>query len=692
MIQSENTEKENNKNRKQLSKNSLIFIIWTAASFLVFGFFLAHYLGAIASYGLLGILSLILYFPLKLYLKRNEFGVKREDIIPVATGALGISFPVWCLVNPQQFVFFDLYGLFFVVTLSVSLFPLLNIVYVLLNKVSAKKEKDDKKSVLKIRLFYLIPLFFSFAFFFFIQPLDVFLNNYLEIPFSLKDVILSEIYFLPFLAFIVFLSLCIPSGFTAVLGTFFAALNICSYIQLMLFNKYTGEIIGGSYLWNIHPIYTFAGLAVWIIVFAVSLILFFNKKTNKIIVFINMAVAAMLSTGLIYSFVSYINSDEKKTMTLKDGYYLDSSEEFCVGKENVIFLIADAVDNSYVKTILADDPAFFDEFNDFTLYTNTCSVYDYSAASIAQFLYGYTCMEGTEKTKPFMERFKNNGYRFLMYEYDTIGVPGSPEMYIDNFKYSDEAVYVRSDLVRNNFAKISWYQLLPCILKQFSKVENINFDLCLSFNYEVNYLIYGNEEFDDAVNLSMNQYSDKCFMYYHIKGAHTPCDDYVGDSKYCLNIFKKYINQMKELGVYDDSVIIIAADHGVHDGNGGVEYPTPATPMFMIKGKDEVHDDMVLTDKPMYYRDIQATLIKYAGLTEEGDYELFGKTIDDYAEGEKRVRVWFDRDGNEYRKYIYCGDTSELERVVYEGDYEEVDGYSFDFKELDELELNWKYY
>lgn len=140
---------------------------------------------------------------------------------------------------------------------------------------------------------------------------------------------------------------------------------------------------------------------------------------------------------------------------------------------------------------------------------------------------------------------------------------------------------------------------------------------------------------------------------------------------------------MKELGVYDNSVIIVAADHGVHDANGDIEFPTPATPMFLIKGKNEVHDNMVISSKPMYYQDIQSTLIKYSELSEEGDTELFGKTIDDCAEGDKRVRVWFDSNGSEIRKYTYCGDTSELERIVYADVYENVDSFYFDFKELD---------
>ncbi len=167
-----------------------------------------------------------------------------------------------------------------------------------------------------------------------------------------------------------------------------------------------------------------------------------------------------------------------------------------------------------------------------------------------------------------------------------------------------------------------------------------------------------------------------------------PCDDYIGTTKYCLSIFKEYIRQMKELGAYDNSVIIIASDHGAHDGfYEGFPYPSASTPMMIIKSRNEKHDTMFISDKPFYYMDIQATVLDYAGLYNSNDEKIFGKPIDQIS-NEPRTRVWIDVDDKNttYYKYTYKGNTSELERVVKENIYEEVYSFAFDYNEIKQEE------
>lgn len=663
--------------------NDIVFFIWESVSSIFLGIVMSHYLGPIMSFGILGMAVLLLYFPVKIVKKKTDSFLARKNIIVSSVGSIGLAFIIWYYLYAHINVPNSIWSIFFVIFLSICLFPLLALFYSFF-----KRECRDKYGDNKERFFLYVPAIVFFCVCVFIQPVDIFLHNSDEIPISLWDTIVSMLYYIPFLLLSFYFLFCLPFSVLRVIGTIIGALNISAYLQLMFFNKYVGQLIGGEYSWIEHPFYTYITLGVWIAIFVVSLICTKYKKTIQGIVFLNLTVFTLLSVALISTFIS---SSQKDPFQRNEKYYriLDGSEQFTVGKEeNIIFLVADSVDNAFIKEVYNNNPGFFDEFSDFTMYLDTCSVYDYTVYSVPQMLYGYTHKDGTEKTKPFMERFTEHGFRFLFYSYSTLDVPGGPEKYIGNFTYSEDIsghMILHKSYVRQNYAKVVLYQLLPCILKRQASISKVNFDTCLDttekeaeFSFKVN-----NQEFDQALTLTYNKYSSKCFIYQHIDGAHPPCEDCLETSKYCLGIFKKYLKQMKELGVYDNAVIIIAADHGVHDGVEGYPFPTPATPMFMIKGKNEEHDAIVVSEKPMYYQDIQSTVLFYSGLSKSGDTEYFGRSINDIYEGEIRTRVWFNTDGGKsIRKYTYRGDTKELERVVHDNIYEDVNDFSFDFKEL----------
>ncbi len=647
----------------------------------IIGVLLSQYMGYILGLGISLLTVISLYFPTKMIYKKEKVSLSYFSVLNGFVGSGGISFLIWFLLSSQLNASFSVVSFFLILLIAGFLTPILSFV----NSVSLKNfgkslEKDSKIIV------YYIPFFVFFVFLFYFQPLDIFLNNTEEISFSIFDALYSLLFFIPFFLVFLYILSCIPEILFKILSVFTASLSVCAYIQMMFFNKYVIQILGADYDWREHTLYSVLSGLLWLGIITFSLVLLKNKKVNYIFIFLNVSIIVLLSSSLIYLFVSAPKDSITKRAD-KYYYYLDGSDQFTIGsEENVVFLIADAVDNRFIKELLESEPAFFEDFNDFTLYTDTCSVYDLTSSSVPQMLYGYTWKEGTDKVQPFMSRFTDNGYRFLLFSNKALNSAGDPEKYTSNLVWVDDIssnLRLRKDLIRKNFIKVSLYQLLPCMLKKLSKVSDVEFQLCLEFTGDnvVTDFIFDNYDFNRELNLIYNNYSSKCFIYQHINGAHLPCDDYLLETKFCLNIFKKYIYQMKELGVYDDSVIIIAADHGIHDGMEEFKYPTAATPMFMIKGKNVKHDSMVIDDKPFYYMDIQATVLDYSGLYLPEDADLFGKSIDDYGYG-PRERVWFDADPvvSEIRKYTYTGNTEELERVVNEGIYEKVSDFSYEFE------------
>ena len=622
-----------------------------------------------------------LNFSLYLLLKKKGLNpvFYLKDIIKGLIISLSISFvAVQLLMGNSSFMkdYLRISGLFILIFL-VLVFPML--IFIIYNR-NAKGEKD-------IRLYFSfsIGIFFLIFFLTIDLPIELRLNNYEEFSFSFFDLFWAMRSYVFAGIMMIIISSVIPYTVLDVFDTLLTWINLGFYVQCMFFNQYIGKLTGSKYVWKNHMVHTFINAFFWIgllfVVFFISIK--FKSKKNNIRIFVKASLLFIVASSLIFTLIK-----APKEAYSRRQLYLSGNEQFTVGSDqNVILLIADAVDNSYIKEIMNNSPEVFDSYNDFTLYTDTCSVYDLTSVSIPQMLYGYTQTDESDKMEPFLNRFEENGFRMLFY--GTYAKREGAEKYLSNYISSEDIEsisHIEYNLINSYMLLISLYRVMPCFFKSFIPTDIIDFERCITFDKNKTNYICDNSEFENMLSLSLNPESNRCFIYQHLNGAHVPCDDFVDETKHCLRIFDEYIRQLKMLGVYDNSVIIIASDHGIHDDQAGIPYGVAATPMFMVKPMKEHHDKIQISDKPIYYRDFQASIIKYAGLFDETiDYNIFGKSIDDYPENELRTRIWFDVafEKVENRKYKYTGNTDELERVVNNNEYTVVESLEFDYAELD---------
>ena len=306
---------------------------------------------------------------------------------------------------------------------------------------------------------------------------------------------------------------------------------------------------------------------------------------------------------------------------LESGYlYLSGDEQFLVSKnKNIITLILDAADTQYVTKLLKNNPSAFEGLEDFTLYTNTCSVFDSTFQSMTQIYSGFTTLPtygvaawnedawGTEMSKEFYNRFHKAGYKmnfFVDADWELRHLLGR----VDSVAINDEPVDGRDF-------------------------------------YHVN---YGFADKVDTLTTAEDDYN--YFIVQHLWGAHKPIDmdTFPDQMEYLFNIMKDYLDMLKELGVYEDATIIIMGDHGSHDL---YNYPD-STPLFMIKEPGAHHETIKATTTPIYFTDLMATYLVNAGLyNEETDKELFGSSIYDFDENSVRERTANYRSYNENYPY-----------------------------------------
>ena len=92
-----------------------------------------------------------------------------------------------------------------------------------------------------------------------------------------------------------------------------------------------------------------------------------------------------------------------------------------------------------------------------------------------------------------------------------------------------------------------------------------------------------------------------------------------------------YIEKLKNAGVYDNTVIVVMADHGINTANY-LGREGRQNPIMLIKGIGENHD-YYRNDAPVSHADLQEAFIKL--LNGKKAEEAF-----DWKEGDTRIRTY----------------------------------------------------
>ena len=150
-------------------------------------------------------------------------------------------------------------------------------------------------------------------------------------------------------------------------------------------------------------------------------------------------------------------------------------------------------------------------------------------------------------------------------------------------------------------------------------------------------------------DFSVSKNDTKSFRLYHLFGTHPgasinadgniqPGVSRAEAARGCLRLIEEYMNRLKQQGVFDNTTIIITADHGYSASSTDLSLPCATSCIMLVKpAKADCSVAMKTSFAPVCHEDLFATVIDSLG----GNYEKYGRTIFEIGEDEKRERKYY---------------------------------------------------
>ena len=311
---------------------------------------------------------------------------------------------------------------------------------------------------------------------------------------------------------------------------------------------------------------------VFIIVIAISFVLL-KKKIREF----KILQATMLAASIIFIIYSTLSMSFDYKNTIKP------TEVFCdLGKRNVILLIVETFQGNYLEELATEAPEVFDSFTGMTLFPKAVTSVTWSSHSTVQIFSGnhewskYKTEQEAIKAlnlNSVLATTREYGYRFSGGRY--MPEPGGEYVSLqdENVSMTVRAPIVLIEHSRYYFASlrrvtpaIAWNRVREleamCLTglrlhKIASKNSFIGMTQCLragdsnAFLYFFNYMTHIEILFDRHGNAIRGLPQNKT----------TQLEEY----RYALSLYSDFLNKLKSIGAYDDSLIIILGDHGAYN-------------------------------------------------------------------------------------------------------------------------------
>lgn len=406
-------------------------------------------------------------------------------------------------------------------------------------------------------------------------------------------------------------------------GSLAAALSLCVYIQNHFLSFYLPILTGDPINWSLYYNWNIVSVALWSVVFAVAVVgaLKWPRQAKSIVymVFAMLLCAECVSCGIEIITAKHDNKRE-------DAYFSENGLYEVSNKENIIVLISDTFEGTYMNEILERYPEYQDMLSDCTYYDNVTGTSCFTYFSYADMMTGVDFPLGnTEQSgvsycfdhQTTIDKISNNGWDIEYYTvfsptesvsskilnafngvltpdwktswylakllfkstlFQSMPQPLKPRFIVLNDRYEDAKQMVKSQQAPLPYVSddIQFYNQInkpECVLKGIEgKPRYIIVELWGVHEPSRIDADFNEIEFDDSVSIDERK----------IQGARAQ-----------LKLLRTYLDQLKAAGIYDQSTVIMTADHG---------YNLRFYPVFLVKEAHREADSFIIDHSPISLR------------------------------------------------------------------------------------------
>lgn len=493
-------------------------------------------------------------------------------------------------------------------------------------------------------------------------PIEMFYNNKSELWFSLGNMLPTiAVLSIIVLSILLLLMKLLKNNAKSIYITILFLINLGLYIQGNFLNFGYDTVDGEAMQWNSMVLKGIINTAVWLVIIFLPLIYKKRKgKENFKLLTMLISVFIMLIEIITLIIVILTNTEEgQKINGLNNNNIFNLSD-----KENIVVIMSDTFEATYMNQILEDYPEYKEKLKDFIYFDNCTGVSFYTYSSMPSLLTGVECKVGNSLSENMDYCFENtqlydilkqNGFQSELYV-ESILTPGtnSDEIYNLNTVKDIELTQKTKTKITKKVYKYVLYRYLPHFLKSNFEITKTEFNQIKGEDKSIEYKEKNYYLDDVAFNSSLElggitaNSSKKTFKFYQTYGIHVPYNttaeiEYNNTKEYLqkdvkerrteetlatLNILCNYVEELKKAGIYDQTTIIFLADHG---------YENRFYTNLMVK-KENTNCEFEISSAPVSLKDdLIPTILNIA--TNSKDY---GKDFFDYEEDEERTRQVYD--------------------------------------------------
>ncbi len=448
-------------------------------------------------------------------------------------------------------------------------------------------------------------------------------------------------------------SLFLPERVYKAVNILLAVIVLMGYIQNMFLNGELQSMDGNDQIWEFST--KFINAFIWIAVIMAFIIIGCKKnvvfKASKLLCWYITLIQAFSLVYLVIT--SDLGTKEYAALTNQGALQIAEND-------NVLVFVLDCYEGDWFEEILEEDKDFTAPLADFTYYRNGTAKFFHTDAAIPYMLTGVEWDEA-HKDDYYDYAYENSDLLKTIYEqgfdlgiYTALRyIPESAYPMLQNYNGNMEYKY-NVIKVFNMMVNASLYKMSPFCMKIMHSYYSGDINNYIvgkdAWNIE-NDSLFHNYLVSEGV--SIKEGLDKAFRFYHMFGLHSPyclredlrydatgreCSMY-SQGRASMKIVYEYLEQLKQLGKYDDATIIITADHGrgsiMDDPLRQSGSPDRTSrPIFIIKQPYEHNEAMIINNAPVSQSQLVPTYIKAIGL----DWEKYGRTFSEISEDEQIER------------------------------------------------------